>query len=270
MAASVLQYEKQEYIATITLNRPEARNALTPEMLCRLADALIDVRNDSSVRVVILAAAGDKAFCAGGDLAKTLPLLTGDRQPQDQWDERLLNDPQVIPVSSLCDLNLNKPVVAAVNGACVAAGAELLLGTDIRIASRESRFAWPEVQRGLIPFAGSLSRLPAQLPYCHAMELMLTGDAIDAQKALELGLINYVVHGPEVLPLAQRLAARIAQNAPLAVAEIKKAAVASMGLPQHEAFMLEKQAYQRVMATEDAREGPRAFMERRAPVYRGQ
>ena len=100
--------------------------------------------------------------------------------------------------------------------------------------------------------------------------MMLTGDAIDAQKALELGLINYVVHGPEVLPLAQRLAARIAQNAPLAVAEIKKAAVASMGLPQHEAFMLEKQAYRRVMATEDAREGPRAVMERRAPVYRGQ
>jgi len=269
MTAEALKYEKQEHIATITLNRPEARNALTPEMLCRLADALSDARLDEAVRVVILTGAGDKAFCAGGDLGSTLPLLTGDRLPQDDWDERLLNDPEVMPVSSLCDGAMKKPIIAAVNGVCVAAGAELLLGTDIRIASHESRFAWPEVQRGLIPFAGSLARLPAQLPYCQAMELMLTGEAIDAQKALQLGLVNYVVHGPEVLPLAERIARRIAGNAPLAAAEIKKTAVDSIGLSRQEAFKLEKQAYRRVMATEDAREGPRAFMEKRAPVYRG-
>jgi len=269
MAAEPLQYEKDQHVATITLNRPEARNALTPEMLCRLADALTDARDDASVRVIILTGAGDKAFCAGGDLGRTLPLLTGDRLPQDDWDERLLNDSQVLPVSSLCDTAMNKPIIAAVNGVCVAAGAELLLGTDIRVASHEARFAWPEVQRGLIPFAGSLARLPAQLSHCQAMELMLTGEAIDAQKALQLGLLNYVVHGPEVLPLAQRLARRIADNAPLAVAEIKRTAVDSVGLSLHEAFKLEKQAYRRVMATEDAREGPRAFMEKRAPVYRG-
>ncbi len=269
MTAQVLKYEKQERIALITLNRPEARNALTPEMLCRLADALGDARRDDSVRVVILTGAGDRAFCAGGDLGSTLPLLTGERSPQDPWDERLLNDPDVIPVSSLCDGAMNKPVIAAVNGVCVAAGAELLLGTDIRVASHESRFAWPEVQRGLIPFAGSLARLPAQLSHCQAMELMLTGEAIDAQKALQLGLLNYVVHGPEVLPLARRLARRIADNAPLAVAAIKRTAVDSIGLPEQEAFKLEKQAYRKVMASEDAREGPRAFMEKRAPVYRG-
>lgn len=269
MAAEPLRYEKKEHIATITLNRPEAHNALTPEMLCRFADALADIRNDDAIRVVILAGAGEKAFCAGGDLGKTLPLLTGDRQPQDEWDERLLNDPDVLPVSSLCDLNFHKPIVAAVKGICVAAGAELLLGTDIRVASQDARFAWPEVQRGLIPFAGSLARLPAQLSYPQAMELMLTGDMIDAQKALQLGLLNYVVPGPEVLPLAQKLAQRIAMNAPVAVSEIKKTAVESLGQTQKTAFALEKQSYRRVMSTEDAREGPRAFMERRAPVYRG-
>src|SRR3546814_376620 len=130
MAVEPLRYEKKEHIATITLNRPEAHNALTPEMLCRLADALTDVRNDDAVRVVILTGAGEKAFCAGGDLGTTLPLLTGDRPPQDQWDDRLLNDPDVMPVSSLCDRNLHKPIIAAINGLCVAAGAELLLGTD--------------------------------------------------------------------------------------------------------------------------------------------
>lgn len=269
MAVEPLLYEKTQHIATITLNRPQAHNALTPEMLCRLADALLDARDDAAIRVIILTGAGDRAFCAGGDLGLTLPLLTGDRAPQDEWDERLLDDPDVLPVSSLCAPGLDKPIVAAVNGICVAAGAELLLGTDIRVASHESRFAWPEVQRGLIPFAGSLSRLPSQLPYCQAMELMLTGETVDAQKALQLGLLNYVVHGPEVLPLAQRLARRVADNAPLAVAEIKKTAVDSIGLPLLEAFSLEKQAYRRVMATEDAREGPRAFMEKRPPVYRG-
>ena len=269
MAAEPLQYEKNEHIATITLNRPQAHNALTPEMLCRLADALADARDDDTIRAVILTGAGDRAFCAGGDLGRTLPLLTGDKPPQDHWDERLLNDPQIMPVSSLCDGAMSKPVIAAVNGVCVAAGAELLLGTDIRVASHESRFAWPEVQRGLIPFAGSLARLPQQLPYCQAMELMLTGEAIDAQKALQLGLLNYVVHGPEVLPLAQRLAQRIADNAPLAVAAIKRTAVDSIGLSEQEAFKLEKQAYRKVMASEDAREGPRAFMEKRAPVYQG-
>ena len=269
MANAPLLYQKKEHIATITLNRPQAHNALTPEMLCRLADALVDARQDVAVRVIILTGAGDKAFCAGGDLGRTLPLLTGDRRPEDEWDERLLSDPDVIPISSLCDPHLNKPIIAAVNGVCVAAGAELLLGTDIRVSSDAARFAWPEVQRGLIPFAGSLARLPAQLPYCQAMELMLTGEMIDAHKALQLGLLNYVVHAPEVLAVAERLARRIADNAPLAVAEIKKTASDSIGLPLTEAFKLEKQAYARVMATEDAREGPRAFMERRAPVYRG-
>lgn len=266
---SPLLYEKADQIAVITFNRPEARNALSPEMLCRLADALLDFQGDADMRALILTGSGTQAFCAGGDLALTLPLLTGDRKPETEWDHRLLDDPTVLSVSSLREFPLYKPVVAAVNGVCVAAGAELLLATDIRIASNEARFAWPEVQRGLIPFAGSLARLPAQLSHCQAMELLLTGRAIDAQKALQWGLVNDVVAPDEVLASARKIAEGLAANAPVALAEIKKTAIQAVGMPLPKAFALEDASYDRVMATEDAREGPRAFMEKRPAVYKG-
>jgi len=265
----VLQYEKREHVATFTFNRPEAHNALSPEMLCRFADALLDFEADDSLRVAILTGAGTRAFCAGGDLGRTLPLLTGARQAEDEWDRRLLDDPRVMSISSLCTFTPTKPLIAAVHGICVAAGAELLLATDVRIASQDARFAWPEAQRGLIPFAGSLTRLPSQVPYCQAMALMLTGDAIDAQQALRMGLVNQVVPTADVLPLAWKVAARIAANGPLAVREIKKTALAAIGRPVQDGFGLEAASYQVIMATDDAKEGPRAFMERRAPVYRG-
>jgi enoyl-CoA hydratase len=265
----VLLYEKTGRVAQVTFNRPEARNALSPELLCRFADALLDFQADEAMRVLIITGAGAQAFCAGGDLGLTLPLLTGDRKPQTEWDHRLLDDPGVLAATTLRDFPLYKPVIAAVNGICVAAGAELLLATDIRVVSDEARFAWPEVQRGLIPFAGSLARLPRQLSHCQAMELLLTGSAIDAQKALQWGLVNYAVPGPEVLPLARKLAQGLAANAPVALAEIKKTAVQSAGLPLSEAFALEDASYHRVMATEDAREGPRAFIEKRSAVYKG-
>lgn len=267
--SAVLLYEKAEHIAQITFNRPAARNALSPEVLCRFADALLDFQADNDMRVLIVTGAGTQAFCSGGDLGLTLPLLTGDRAPQTKWDHRLLKDPVVFSVTRMREFPLFKPVIAAINGTCVAAGAELLLATDVRIASSEARFAWPEVRRGLIPFAGSLARLPAQLSHCQAMELLLTGAAIDADKALRWGLVNYVVPPTDVLPAARKLAREIAANAPVAVAEIKKTAVQSVGLQLSEAFALEQASYDRVMATEDAKEGPRAFIERRPAVYKG-
>ena len=264
-----LVYEKQEHIAVITLNRPQALNALTPEMVCRMSDALLDAQADAAVRAIVLTSAGGRAFCAGGDLGTMIPLLSGDRQAQDDWDKRVLEDADVMPVSSLCDSRLRKPIIAAVTGVCVAAGAELLLGTDLRVVSEDARFAWPEVKRGLIPFAGSLSRLPRQIPHSQAMALLLTGDAIDAAQALRMGLVNEVVQSGQVLPRAMELARVIAANAPLAVAEIKHAAEASVGVSFEQALRIEKDSYRRIMATEDAREGPRAFMEKRAPRYQG-
>lgn len=264
-----LLYEKQDHVAVITLSRPQALNALTPEMVCRFADALLDAQRDATVRVIVLTGAGGKAFCAGGDLGVMIPLLTGARPAQDEWDKRVLEDADVMPVSSLCDARLSKPMVAAITGVCVAAGAELLLGTDIRVASEDARFAWPEVKRGLIPFAGSLSRLPRQVPYCQAMALLLSGDTIDAQQALNMGLINEVLPGDQVLPRALALARRLSENAPLAVQEAKQVAMSSIGVTQSQAWQVEKEAYQRIMASEDAQEGPKAFMEKRSPRYQG-
>jgi enoyl-CoA hydratase len=266
---TTLLYETNDGIATITFNRPEARNALTPEMLCRLADAIQDFAADDSLRVAIITGAGDKAFCAGGDLATTLPLLTGARAPADAWDRRLLEDPMTAAASSLRDYPLYKPVIAAVNGACMAAGTELMLATDIRVAAEHATFGLPEVTRALLPFAGSMARLPRQVSYCHAMELLLVGEAISAADAYRIGLVNHVVPLNEVRARAEALARKIAANGPLAVQQVKQAVLDASGLPLSQAYRIEDEAKRVVMASDDAREGPRAFVERRHPHYVG-
>ncbi len=264
-----LIYTREGAIARVHLNRPQARNALTPEMLCRLADAVVDFSRDDSLRVLVLSAEGEQAFCAGGDLGRTLPLMTGDRAAEDEWDQRVLHDPVVMPASSLRDYPLHKPVIAAINGACFAAGFEIMLGTDIRIAAEHATFCLPEVKRALVPFAGSMARLPRQVPYAVAMELMLTGDPVDARQALAMGLVNHVLPAGEVLPRALQIAARIAENGPLAVQRLKQTVMESSGLPLEQAFALENETKRVVLGSEDAREGPRAFMEKRAPRYTG-
>jgi enoyl-CoA hydratase len=198
-----------------------------------------------------------------------LPLFTGDRAPEDDWDRRLMADPEVLAASGLRGWPLHKPVVAAVNGTCMAAGFELMLGTDVRIAAEHATFALPEVKRALLPFAGSMVRLPRQIPHCIAMEFMLTGEAMSAQDAWRIGLVNRVVPAAEVLPRALAMAETIAANGPLAVQAVKRTVMASSGRPLEDAYGLEDQAWQSVRCTEDAREGPRAFMEKRAPRYQG-
>jgi enoyl-CoA hydratase len=261
--------ENEQSVCVITLNRPEARNALTPEMLCRLADAFVNFAANPELRVAIVTGAGDRAFCAGGDLATTIPLLTGERDPQDAWDRRLLDDPSVLAASGLRDFALHKPVIAAVNGVCMAAGFELLLGTDIRIAATNATFALPEVRRGVVPFAGSMARLPRQIGYCRAMELLLTGDPIDADTAREIGLVNRVVEPEVLMRVAHEFASRIAANGPLAVQRLKQTVIDASGRSLDEAYLLENACKAAVMASEDAREGPRAFIEKRQPRFKG-
>jgi enoyl-CoA hydratase len=267
--ASPLLYEKKKHIAYITLNRPQVRNALTPELVCRLADAVQDFAADASLRVAIITGAGDKAFCAGGDLGTMIPLLTGARLPQDDWDRRILNDPAVMAASSLRDYPLYKPVIAAINGFCLAGGAELILGTDVRVAAEHATFGFPEAKRAVIPFAGSMVRLPRQVAYAHAMEMMLTGESIGAHEAYRIGLINRVVPAADVLPTAEALACRIAENGPLAVQRIKETVVRGSGLTLQEGYVIEDESRRVVLASEDAREGPRAFIEKRPPRYVG-
>lgn len=266
---SVLGIERQGAVAIVTLNRPARHNALSPELICRLADLLEDLRADDAVRVVVLTGAGERSFCSGGDLELTLPLLSGARAPQDDWDRRVLADRDVLFRASFKGWDFPKPVIAAINGHCLAGGFELMLGTDIRIAADHARFGLPEARHALIPFAGALARLARQMPQAVAAEMLMTGDQVAAERMAALGLINRVLPGAEVLPEALRMAERIAANGPVAVTEIKRVTQAAFGRTLDEGFALETEAMDRVMATNDAREGPRAFLERRPPVYRG-
>lgn len=265
-----LIYEKHDGIATITLNRPERRNAFSPESIIRLAEAWIDFRDDDAMRVAILTGAGDKAFCAGGDLGSLLPLFTGAKQPEDAWGEKLMADlPHYMSTALLRPFELYKPIVAAINGVALAGGSELLQATDIRVASTQASFGLSETQRGLVPGAGSMVRLPRQVPWCRAMEILMTGDTITAKEALAMGLVNEVVPPERLMPRALEFADRLKRNAPVAVAAVKEAALRTSGLPLEDAFRIEAEISARVTATEDAREGPRAFMEKRDPVFTG-
>ena len=264
-----LLFEKRDGVAWITLNRPHAKNALSPEAFCGLADAWTELRDDPDLRVAVLTGAGSEAFTSGGDLKLLLPLWTGARKPENDWDRRLLADPGLSFVALLKTFELWKPIIAAVNGAALAGGCELMLACDIRLAVPHARFGLTEVQRGLVPGGGSMVRLPRQMPWARAMELLLTGDAISADEAARLGLISRVVEAATLLEEAEKIARRLARNAPLALEAIKRTALQTSGVPLAEAFQIEVQNAARVMQSEDAKEGPRAFAEKREPIWKG-
>jgi enoyl-CoA hydratase len=249
-------YRVDGAVAVITLDRPEAHNALTVHMLRRLAEASDTARRDPEVRAVVLTGAGDRAFCAGGDLGELIPRLTGGEL------EILIPDPTRRFLSELFT-----PVVAAVNGICLAGGLEILLGTDLRIVAEHAIFGLPEVRWGIVPGGGSHVRLPQQVPWPIAMQLLLTGRPIDAHRAHQVGLVNEVLPAEDVFARAHELATGVAANAPVAVRTAKEIAVRALG--NEPRFALEYALNERVLRTEDAREGPRAFTERRAPDYRG-
>jgi enoyl-CoA hydratase len=248
-------YEKRERIAIVTINRPEAMNALTAEMLAGLDAAFADFSADDALWVAILTGAGEKSFCAGMDLKEAIPLVTaGDELGYADHTKRQFSD-------------VFKPIICAVNGICVAGGLETLAGTDLRIAADHATFGLGEVRWGLIPTGGSHIRLPRQIPWAVAMELLLTGRPIDARRAYDIGLVNQVVSKDRLLPAALELAETICKNGPLAVRTAKEIAVRALGLES--GFVLEKALGARVMASEDAKEGPRAFVEKRTPRFTG-
>ena len=262
-------YEKRDGIAYVTLNRPEKRNAFSPEMLVRLCDVWRDVAEDRAIRVALLTGAGDQAFSAGGDMGTTIPLMMRTREPVGEWEERFSQDRKQLYRAILRGATFFKPVVAAINGHALAGGAEMVLGTDIRVMSSEATIGVTEVRRGLIAGGGSLVRLARQVPWAMAMELALVGEPVSAQQALAMGLVNRVVPPDQVIGVAEELARRISLGAPMALAKTKEAMVRSNGLPFEEAFAIETQCTKDNAATEDAKEGPRAFMQKRPPVFTG-
>jgi len=264
-----LCYEKRNSIAYLTLNRPEARNALDPETVIELIAAWQDYRDDRDLRCAIITGAGDKAFCSGADLGKLIPLFTGAKKPETETEKKLVQDPQAAGKALLRDFELFKPVVAAVNGHAIAGGMELLYSTDIRIASEDAKFGLQEVKWSIFPMMGSSVKLPRQLPYARAMEILLTGELMDAQEAFRLGFVNRVVPKEKVMEEAERFAGILARNGPLAVTALKKSVLANIGRPLSEGLARELEIGFPVFMSEDAREGPRAFKEKRQPQYRG-
>jgi len=269
MSEPAVLYEKKDGIAFVTLNRPDVRNAINTEMLCRLTDAWQDVNDDEAVRVVILAGAGDKAFCAGADLDKLVRMLQGLRPPETEWDERVRADLSIIYKGLLRNYQVFKPIIAAVHGFCVAGGTEILSCTDIRIASDDARFGLAEVKWSLFPMGGSTVRLPRQIPYCHAMEILLTGEQLSAERAMQMGLINKVVSRAALMPEAMRYAQILCENGPLAVQAVKRSVLTGLALPTEQALEQEMEIGIPVSMSEDCKEGTKAFKEKRKPVFRG-
>ena len=265
---AAIEFEYSDHIATVTINRPEARNAMNPEVFVRLYDAFHEIESNNDIRVAIITGAGDKAFCAGADLGRLIPLMNGVRQPEDEWDNRWVNEVSK-QGTYLMGRDTVKPVIAAINGHAIAGGMELVQGTDIRISVPEAKFGVQEVKWALFPAGGSTVRLPRQIPYAKAMELLLTGDLITAEEALKCGFLNYVVGPAELMNKAMQIAEKLAANGPLAVQAIRKSAREVWGRPEEEALKLESTYSAPVFQTEDAIEGPKAFMEKRLPVYKG-
>jgi len=268
MSEPALLLEKDGPIATVTMNRPEVKNAINPEMLCRMADAWDEIDGDEAIRVAILTGAGG-IFCAGADLDKLVGRLLRNEEPENEYEERIRDDYQLIFKGLLRTARLKKPLIAAVEGPAIAGGTEILQATDIRVAAKSATFGVSEVCWSLFPQGGSTTRLPRQIPFTKAMEVLLTGDHYSADEALAMGLIGRVVPDGEALPEARKMAERIAENGPVAVIKIKQAVLESECVPEDQAREIEMRLGMEVFSTEDAKEGPRAFKEKRKPVYKG-
>lgn len=257
-----LDYEKKNGIAYLTINRPEVHNAMDPETLVGLADAWEDYKKDDSLCCAIITGAGEKSFCAGADLAKLIPLITGARKPETDADNAIRSNPMLPQKALLRDFELWKPVIAAINGHAIAGGMELVQATDIRIAAENATFGLQEVKWAIFPMGGSTVRLPRQMPFCNAMEILLTGERIDAQEALRLGFVNRVVPQDKVMEEAERVAGIIAGNGPLAVKAIKQATIQNIGLTIKDGLKNEMTLAMPVFMSQDAKEGPKAFKEK--------
>jgi enoyl-CoA hydratase len=261
MSAPHLVVERQGAVLVATMSRPERMNALSPRMFAEMYDAWQEASADDSIRVIILTGA-DGNFCSGMDLKS----LAGKDEP-DEWNERMKQEPDLPFKALFRSYRPTKPVVAAVEGTAIAGGTEILQGTDIRVAGESARFGVSEVRWGLYPLAGSAVRLRRQIPYTHAADILLTGKHISAQEALALGLIGYVVPDGQALARAREIAGVIAENAPLAVEAVLKTLQQTDGMTEAEAMDFDMKLGLPIFGTQDAKEGPRAFAEKRKPNF---
>ncbi len=266
---AVLEQERKDEVALVRLNRPEARNALNPELIVMLAACWETLQADEAVRAVVLTGAPGSTFCAGFDLGRFIPLYTGAREAEDEWDHAIVSDPGLPGRATLRDFDLGKPLIVAANGHAIAGGMEMLLAGDLRVVASGARLGLSETRLGLIPAMGGTARLARLVAPALASEMLLTGNPIDADAGLAAGLVNYVVGAEKIEGVAMELAATVAANAPLAVQAARKVMRRAADLSEADALDLERAEAERLAGTEDAREGPLAFMEKRAPVFKG-
>jgi enoyl-CoA hydratase len=258
--------ERDRHVLTITLNRPERMNALSGAMLVRMYDAFVAASADDDVRCIILTGAGGN-FCSGADL-KAMAGDAGGSDPEIDVAARMAADPELHWKALLRTYRPTKPIIAAVEGVAIAGGTEILQATEIRVAGESARFGVSEVRWSLYPMAGSAVRLRRQIPYTHAAEILLTGKHLSARDALEIGLVGHVVPDGKALAKARAIADVVRENGPLAVEAIVRTLHETDGLPEAAALAHEFDYGWKVFQSDDAREGPRAFKEKRRPVFR--
>lgn len=254
-----IDVQVEQGVCTIVINRPERLNAMDAEHYTALSHAWCRVRDESEIRVAIVTGAGEKSFSTGADIKS---FLTGPPGFDEMWltqRDQLLNR----------GLEVWKPVIAAINGYCLGGGMTLMLATDIRVAAEHATFSLAEVKRGVIPGNGGTQRVLRQLPHAIGMEMLLTGDSIDAAAAARWGLVNKVVPRQQLMDTATDYARRIAGNAPLAVQAAKELALRSRDVDLATGLRMEQVINRLLMATDDAREGPAAFAEKRPARFKG-
>ena len=266
-----IHYERdEEHIVLITIDRPASRNAADLEHFKLLREAWDRFADDPDAWVAIVTGVGD-SFFSGADLKTYIPQITALRK---EMDERGVEEVDGYKLSDgvkavLRGTKIYKPIIAAVNGPCTAGGMEMLGGIDIRVACPEATFAVMEPKRGLFAGGGTTVRLPRQIPFPQAMEFLLCADQIPAQRALEMGLLNAVVPREDLLATAYDYARRITVNAPLAVQATKRSVLEGLGMSLRDAYRNESAISTEIFSTEDAKEGPRAFAEKRPPIWQG-
>ncbi len=262
-----LKVERDGSVVVLTMNNPRRQNALTPSMLMLMAQAWDEIDADDGIRAAILTGEGS-SYCVGGDLADGWMV----RGPSDKGSAPRPERPSagsVITDGLLLTRSLAKPLIAAVNGACLGGGCEMLQQTDIRVAEEHAVFGLPEARWGLIAGAGSTVRLKRQIPYTKAMEMILTGEPLTAAEAYHFGLVGHVVPTGRSLEKARELAAKVCANGPLAVRNAKASIVATGWLDEADARQIEQRLVVEVMRSEDAKEGLAAFTDKRAPRFTG-